>query len=132
MTTVLVADDDADIRDLVAFKLRGAGYDVVAVEDGVKALDAVRTSAPDLAVLDLMMPGLSGLDVCAQIRAEAASAHLPVIMLTARVQEADVALGFRTGADDYVSKPFSPRELLSRVQALLARAAAAPAAPVAP
>jgi len=128
MTTILVADDDADIRDLVAFKLRQAGYEVVKVEDGVQALDAVRTGAPDLAVLDLMMPGLSGLDVCAQLRREETSAHLPVIMLTARVQEADVAAGFRTGADDYVTKPFSPRELLSRVQALLARAGTATAA----
>jgi DNA-binding response OmpR family regulator len=126
MTTVLVADDDADIRDLVAFKLEQAGYRVVAVADGVQALDAVRADLPDLAVLDLMMPGLSGLDVCAEIRRDAASAHLPVIMLTARVQEQDVALGFATGADDYVTKPFSPRELLSRVQAVLARAAATP------
>ncbi len=127
MTTVLVADDDADIRDLVTFKLEQAGLRVVAVADGVQALDAVRADLPDLAVLDLMMPGLSGLDVCAEIRRDAASAHLPVIMLTARVQEQDVALGFATGADDYVTKPFSPRELLSRVQAVLARAAASPA-----
>jgi DNA-binding response OmpR family regulator len=128
MTTILVADDDADIRDLVTFKLEQAGYRVVAVGDGVQALDAVRTDVPDLAVLDLMMPGLSGLDVCAEIRRDPASAHLPVIMLTARVQEQDVALGFATGADDYVTKPFSPRELLSRVQAVLARTATSPAA----
>jgi DNA-binding response OmpR family regulator len=129
MTTILVADDDADIRDLVAFKLEQAGYRVVAVADGVQALDAVRAELPDLAVLDLMMPGLSGLDVCAEIRRESASAHLPVIMLTARVQEQDVAMGFATGADDYVTKPFSPRELLSRVQAVLARAATTPSVP---
>jgi DNA-binding response OmpR family regulator len=121
MTTVLVADDDADIRDLVTFKLEQAGHRVVAVADGVQALEAVRDHLPDLAVLDLMMPGLSGLDVCAEIRRDPRSAHLPVIMLTARVQEQDVALGFATGADDYVTKPFSPRELLSRVQAVLAR-----------
>jgi two-component system phosphate regulon response regulator PhoB len=128
MTTILVADDDADIRDLVTFKLEQAGYRVVAVADGPLAIDAVRAELPDLAVLDLMMPGLSGLDVCAEIRRDPASAHLPVIMLTARVQEQDVAMGFATGADDYVTKPFSPRELLSRVQALLARAGASPAA----
>ncbi|WNB87362.1 response regulator [Cellulomonas sp. ATA003] len=121
--TILVADDDADIRDLVTFKLEQAGYRVVAVADGVQALEAVRAELPDLAVLDLMMPGLSGLDVCAQVRRDPTSARLPVIMLTARVQEQDVALGFGTGADDYVTKPFSPRELLSRVQAVLARAA---------
>ncbi|GAA2723787.1 response regulator transcription factor [Cellulomonas aerilata] len=129
MTTILVADDDADIRDLVSFKLEQAGYRVVAVGDGVQALDAVRAELPDLAVLDLMMPGLSGLDVCAQIRREPASATLPVIMLTARVQEQDVATGFATGADDYVTKPFSPRELLSRVQAVLARVPVAATAP---
>jgi DNA-binding response OmpR family regulator len=128
VTTILVADDDADIRDLVSFKLQQAGYRVVAVGDGVQALDAVRAERPDLAVLDLMMPGLSGLDVCAEIRRDTTSAHLPVIMLTARVQEQDVATGFATGADDYVTKPFSPRELLSRVQAVLARAAT-PTAP---
>ena len=122
MTTVLVADDDNDIRELVAFKLAQAGYEVVTAADGVSALDVARTTALDLAVLDLMMPGLSGLDVCAQLRREEATATLPVIMLTAKAQEQDVATGFATGADDYVVKPFSPRELVSRVQAVLARA----------
>ena len=122
MTTVLVADDDADIRELVAFKLGQAGYEVVTAADGVAALETARTTALDLAVLDLMMPGLSGLDVCAQLRLEERTASLPVIMLTAKAQEQDVAAGFATGADDYVVKPFSPRELVSRVQAVLARA----------
>jgi len=122
MTTVLVADDDADIRELVAFKLGQAGYQVVTAADGVAALETARTTALDLAVLDLMMPGLSGLDVCAQLRLEERTASLPVIMLTAKAQEQDVAAGFATGADDYVVKPFSPRELVSRVQAVLARA----------
>ena len=121
MTTVLVADDDNDIRELVAFKLAQAGYEVVTAADGVAALDVARTTALDLAVLDLMMPGLSGLDVCAQLRREEATATLPVIMLTAKAQEQDVATGFATGADDYVVKPFSPRELVSRVEAVLAR-----------
>ena len=122
MTTVLVADDDADIRELVAFKLAQAGFEVVTAPDGVSALETARTTPLDLAVLDLMMPGLSGLDVCAQLRREEATATLPVIMLTAKAQEQDVATGFATGADDYVVKPFSPRELVSRVQAVLARA----------
>ena len=122
MTTVLVADDDADIRELVAFKLTQAGYEVVTAPDGVSALETARTTPLDLAVLDLMMPGLSGLDVCAQLRREEATATLPVIMLTAKAQEQDVATGFAAGADDYVVKPFSPRELVSRVQAVLARA----------
>ena len=124
MTTILVADDDTDIRDLVVFKLEQAGYDVVPVGDGLAALEGVRRHAPDLCVLDLMMPGLSGLDVCAELRRDPTTAALPVIMLTAKAQEADVTAGFATGADDYVVKPFSPRELLSRVQAVLARSTA--------
>ena len=124
MTTVLVADDDSDIRDLVAFKLGQAGYTVLSVGDGLAALEAARTHQPDLVVLDLMMPGLSGLDVCAQLRRSPQTASLPVIMLTAKAQEQDVTAGFATGADDYVVKPFSPRELVSRVQAVLARTAA--------
>ncbi len=125
MTTVLIADDDADIRELVAFKLGQAGYTVLAVGDGVAALEAARTASPDLVILDLMMPGLSGLDVCAELRRSPATASLPVIMLTAKAQEQDVTTGFATGADDYVVKPFSPRELVSRVQAVLARRAPA-------
>ena len=124
MTTILIADDDTDIRDLVVFKLEQAGYDVVPVGDGLAALEGVRHHAPDLCVLDLMMPGLSGLDVCAELRRDPVTAALPVIMLTAKAQEADVTAGFATGADDYVVKPFSPRELLSRVQAVLARSTA--------
>jgi DNA-binding response OmpR family regulator len=124
MTTVLVADDDLDIRELVAFKLAQAGYEVRSAPDGVAALDAARAGGVDLVVLDLMMPGLSGLDVCAELRREPATAELPVIMLTARAQDQDVATGFAAGADDYVVKPFSPRELVSRVQAVLGRARA--------
>ncbi|MBF5080400.1 response regulator transcription factor [Quadrisphaera sp. INWT6] len=124
MTTVLVADDDLDIRELVAFKLAQAGYEVRSAPDGVAALDAARAGGVDLVVLDLMMPGLSGLDVCAELRREPSTAELPVIMLTARAQDQDVATGFAAGADDYVVKPFSPRELVSRVQAVLGRARA--------
>ncbi len=121
MTTVLVADDDSDIRELVTFKLEQAGYTVLAVADGLAALDAARAHAPDLAILDVMMPGLSGFDVCAELRRGKRTAGLPVILLTAKAQEQDVTAGFATGADDYVVKPFSPRELVSRVQAVLAR-----------
>ncbi|MDT0165588.1 response regulator [Actinotalea sp. AC32] len=120
-THILVADDDADIRDLVAFKLTNAGYEVEAVPDGLAALESARARPPRLVVLDVMMPGLSGLDVTQQLRAEAATATVPVILLTAKAQEADVEGGFGVGADDYVTKPFSPRELLSRVRAVLAR-----------
>ncbi|MGQ7294810.1 response regulator [Quadrisphaera sp. KR29] len=122
MTTVLVADDDLDIRELVAFKLAQAGYDVRSAPDGAAALEAARAGGVDIVVLDLMMPGLSGLDVCAELRRRSETADLPVIMLTARAQDQDVASGFAAGADDYVVKPFSPRELVSRVQAVLGRA----------
>jgi two-component system, OmpR family, phosphate regulon response regulator PhoB len=121
VTVVLVADDDADIRDLVAFKLEQAGLEVVAVEDGEAALEQARARQPELAVLDISMPGLSGIDVCRMLRADPTTSGMLIIMLTARVQEHDVEGGFSAGADDYVTKPFSPRELVSRIQALLSR-----------
>jgi two-component system phosphate regulon response regulator PhoB len=121
VTVVLVADDDADIRDLVAFKLEQAALEVIAVEDGESALEQARAQQPALAVLDISMPGLSGIDVCRMLRADPATARMLIIMLTARVQEQDVEGGFSAGADDYVTKPFSPRELVSRIQALLSR-----------
>ena len=121
MTVVLVADDDADIRDLVAFKLEQAGLEVVAVGDGEAALEQARARQPELAVLDISMPGLSGIDVCRMLRADPTTSGMLIIMLTARVQEHDVEGGFSAGADDYVTKPFSPRELVSRIQALLNR-----------
>jgi DNA-binding response OmpR family regulator len=124
-TRVLVADDDRDIRDLVAFKLGQAGYEVETAEDGVRALAQARSTPPSLVVLDVMMPGLSGMDVARQLRADPRTAAVPIIMLTAKAQETDVECGFAVGVDDYVIKPFSPRELLSRVRALLARTAAA-------
>ena len=123
MARIVVADDDADIRDLVVFKLRQAGHEVEAVEDGAAAVDACRATPPDLVVLDVMMPGLGGLDTCRALRADAEPriARVPVILLTARAQESDIEQGFGAGADDYVVKPFSPRELSSRVAALLQR-----------
>ncbi|MDP9792294.1 DNA-binding response OmpR family regulator [Catenuloplanes nepalensis] len=124
MTAVLIADDDADIRDLVAFKLEQVGYDVIAVEDGQSALEAARRDQPALAVLDVSMPGLSGIDVCRMLRADQATAGMLIVILTARVQEQDIEGGFGAGADDYVTKPFSPRELVSRIQSLLTRSRA--------
>jgi DNA-binding response OmpR family regulator len=121
MTAILIADDDADIRDLVASKLEQAGYDVIAVDNGLAALSQARQAPPDLAVLDVIMPGMSGIDVCRELRASSATAALPVILLTACAQEDDVEIGFGAGADDYVVKPFSPRELVSRIEAVLAR-----------
>jgi DNA-binding response OmpR family regulator len=121
VTVVLVADDDADIRDLVAFKLEQAGFEVIAVEDGETALERAQTRHPTLAVLDVSMPRMSGIDVCRMLRSDPATADILIIMLTARVQEQDVEGGFTAGADDYVTKPFSPRELVTRIQALLSR-----------
>ena len=120
-TRIMVADDDQDIRDLVVFKLTQAGYDVVAVGDGVAALAAIEADPPRLAILDVMMPGLSGIDVLRRVRANEATKDLDVILLTARSRDSDVDAGFVTGASDYVIKPFSPRELLHRVNALLDR-----------
>ncbi|WP_067473294.1 response regulator transcription factor [Actinomadura hibisca] len=122
MATVLVAEDDADIRDLIVFKLEQAGHTVIAVGDGRTALREASARSPDIALLDVMMPGMSGIDVCRALRAQPATLALPVIMLTARAQESDVETGLAAGADDYIVKPFSPRELTSRVQTVLTRA----------
>ena len=124
MARIVVADDDADIRDLVVFKLRQAGHDVEAVEDGAAAVEACQASSPDLVVLDVMMPGMGGLDATRALRLDPRLARVPVILLTARAQESDIEQGFGAGADDYVVKPFSPRELASRVAAVLARSRA--------
>ena len=118
---VLVADDDADIRELVAFKLEQAGYDVTSVADGAAALDSIRANPPRLAVLDVMMPGLSGIDVLRQVRADESLGAVRIILLTARSRDLDVDAGFASGADDYVVKPFSPKELVHRVTVLLQR-----------
>jgi DNA-binding response OmpR family regulator len=122
---VLVADDEEDIRALVAFRLDRAGYDVITAADGEEALTLATTRLPDLVVLDMMMPKANGLEVTRSLRGLDATKDIPVILLTARAQEADVASGFEAGVDDYVKKPFSPRDLQLRVQALLERRPAA-------
>jgi DNA-binding response OmpR family regulator len=122
MSRVLIADDDPDIRELVRFKLEQAGHEVVAVGDGDAAVTSARDEGPfDLAVLDIMMPRRSGIEVCQALRAEEATRAIPVLLLTAKAQEKDVEAGFAAGADDYIVKPFSPRELMSRVTVALAR-----------
>ena len=118
--TVLVADDDEDILELVAFRLERAGYEVITARDGTEALAAARERHPDLAVLDVMMPGMTGYDVTRELRGDDATRGIPVILLTARVQEADVNRGFEAGADDYLRKPFSPADLRRRLGDLLA------------
>jgi DNA-binding response OmpR family regulator len=121
MARILVAEDDIDIRELVAFKLKAAGHEVIAVADGAIALETCLSERPDLCVLDVMMPGMSGLDVCRAIRGDDTLSGTRIILLTARSQESDIEQGFACGADDYVVKPFSPRELAFRVGAVLAR-----------
>jgi DNA-binding response OmpR family regulator len=118
---ILVADNDEDILTLVAFRLERQGYEVLVARDGAEALERAREELPDLCVLDVMMPKLTGYDVTRKLRADPRTERVPVILLTARVQEADVRNGFDAGADGYVRKPFSPQELRERVEATLAR-----------
>jgi two-component system response regulator MtrA len=115
---ILVVDDDPALAEMLTIVLRGEGFDSAVVRDGSRALDAFREVRPDLVLLDLMLPGLSGLDVCKQIRGESG---VPIIMLTAKTDTVDVVLGLESGADDYVMKPFKPKELTARVRARLRR-----------
>jgi DNA-binding response OmpR family regulator len=123
--TVLVVEDDADIAALIAHFLEKTGIVSEIVSDGGRALARAKESSPDLVILDLMLPGLSGLEVCRALRADDKTAMLPIVMLTARGEEAERILGLDSGADDYIVKPFSPNELMARVRALLRRAAPA-------
>ncbi|HEX9369837.1 MAG TPA: response regulator transcription factor [Roseiflexaceae bacterium] len=122
--TILIVDDEPTIVEVVELYLRREGFRVLTAGDGAAALSAVQQERPDLIVLDLMLPGMSGLDVTRQLRAGGA---LPIIMLTARGEETDRVVGLELGADDYVTKPFSPRELVARVKAVLRRAQPTPA-----
>ncbi len=119
--TVYVLDDEADILELVAIGLEKAGYKVRGFKRSTELLAAVRRAAPDLFILDLMLPDIDGLELCGKLRGEAATRRLPIIMLTARRDETDKVLGLELGADDYVTKPFSPKELAARVKAVLRR-----------
>lgn len=119
---VLVVEDDATIREVVRRYLERAGFEVDEVGDGHLALDRAATRRPDLVVLDLMLPGLDGMEVCRRLRAGGATATVPIVVLTARGDEEDRIRGFALGADDYVPKPFSPRELVARIEAVLRRA----------
>ena len=120
MTTVLVVEDEPAIADAVVQRLRSEGFDARAVGDGVRAVELCARLEPDLVVLDLMLPGLDGLEVCRRIQAER---RVPVVMLTARDDETDLIVGLSVGADAYVTKPFSPRELVARIRAVLRRVA---------
>jgi DNA-binding response OmpR family regulator len=118
---ILIADDDPDILALVSFRLERAGYEVVQARNGEEAVQVALARRPDLAVIDVMMPRIDGYEATRQLRQQEETSRMPIILLTARVQEEDIARGFDAGADDYVRKPFSPQELGSRVQAALGR-----------
>ena len=118
---ILVIDDEPDLLELVRVNLHQAGYRVETAESGRRGLEQLRRSKPDLVILDLMLPDISGTELCRQVRADAELARTPIIMLTAKADEVDRVVGFELGADDYVTKPFSPRELTLRVAAVLRR-----------
>lgn len=118
---VLVVDDEDAIRELIVFNLEQQGFEVLEAADGYEAIKQTDEGRPDLVVLDLMLPGMDGLEVCQRLRRSEEFANIPIIMLTARSEEVDRVLGLEIGADDYVTKPFSPRELMARVKAIFRR-----------
>ena len=119
--SILIVEDEEDILELIQYNLSREGYRVSGVRDGEEALDLIRRSNPDLVVLDLMLPGLDGLEICRRLKADEITRAIPVIMVTAKGEESDVVLGLGIGADDYLPKPFSPRELVARAKAVLRR-----------
>ena len=121
MERVLIVDDDLDIQRLVSYNLTQAGFEVATAETGRKALDSVQKHPPDLIILDLMLPDVDGMEVCRTLRQRENSRRIPIVMLTARGDEIDRVIGFELGADDYVMKPFSPRELVLRVKSIFRR-----------
>jgi len=118
---ILIVDDEKDILELISFNLAKEGYLVETAESGEAALRAARDSSPNLLILDLMLPGLDGLEVCRQLKENEATRRLPVLMLTAKGEDSDVITGLELGADDYITKPFSPKVLVARVRAVLRR-----------
>lgn len=121
---ILVVEDHRDTRELLKYNLVAAGFDVAAAEDGQSGINLAEAFRPDIVLLDLMMPGMDGLEVCRQLKSTSSLARIPVIMLTAKGEEIDKIVGLELGADDYVVKPFSPRELVLRIKAVLRRAGA--------
>ena len=119
--TILVVEDEEDIRELLKYNLEKEGYQIFGAATGEEALQAVRRRLPDLILLDLMLPGIDGLEVCRRIKSDPQARHLPIIMLTAKGEETDIVTGLELGADDYVTKPFSPRVLVARLRAALRR-----------
>jgi len=118
---VLVIDDEKDLLELVRYNLEKEGYRIRTAEDGEAGLEASERELPDIVVVDLMLPGIDGLEVCRRLRADQRTAHVPIVMLTAKSAETDRVVGLEMGADDYITKPFSPRELAARIKAILRR-----------
>jgi two-component system phosphate regulon response regulator PhoB len=129
MASVLIVEDEKDLQDLLVYNLRQAGHAPVVVGNGREALARVRSERPDMVLLDLMLPDMSGADVCRALKSDAATRDIPVVMVTAKGEEIDRVVGFELGADDYVVKPYSVRELLLRLQAILRRRQVTPGAP---
>ncbi len=129
MPSVLVVDDELDLLSLLDFNLRQAGFEVIATSTGAEALELLQRRRPDLVLLDLMLPDVSGTEICRHLKGDPRTRDIPVVMLTAKGEELDRVVGFELGADDYVTKPFSMRELVLRVKAVLRRAQKAPARP---
>lgn len=119
--SILVIEDEADIREIIEYNLKREGYRVSTSADGERGFEQARRDAPDLLLLDLMLPGLDGLEVCRRMKADPITAVIPIVMVTAKGEESDIVLGLTMGADDYVTKPFSPKELSARVRAVLRR-----------
>jgi len=119
--TILIIEDDTDIQELVQYNLERQGYKVITANDGESGFKAAVQRPPDLVILDIMLPGIDGLTVCRRLRENNDTRHLPILMLTARGEESDIVIGLELGADDYVTKPFSPKELVARVRAVLRR-----------
>jgi two-component system alkaline phosphatase synthesis response regulator PhoP len=125
---VLAIEDDKDILELITYNLEREGYEVTGVMSGEDGVDAAVSDKPDLVLLDLMLPGMDGLEVCRKLKADPDTAHIPVIMVTAKGEESDIVTGLELGADDYVTKPFSPKVLIARMRAVKRRRARAPVA----
>ena len=121
MKRILLIEDDKDIVELVRYNLENDGYQFLSASDGATGLAQIRKAPPDLLLLDLMLPKISGLEICKEIRKDVSLNRLPILILTAKGEEADRIVGLELGADDYVTKPFSPRELVARIKALLRR-----------
>ena len=121
MAKILIAEDEPDIRDLVKFTLTFAGHTVVAVANGFEAVEAARLELPDLVLMDVRMPRMTGYEACALIKADPLTARIPVVFLSAKGQESEIQIGMNAGADEYLLKPFAPMELSARVDELLAR-----------